>query len=1114
MLARPRLGCLLALQIVLLSSFPQKGKSDAEFLAKFSAMREQMGVGQFRAAATSCAELIDRYPCFLPLYETYAEICQYEGSLSEALRFFESHFDGSPKTAYCYYGLGCAYIRLGDFVSAHEAFQRALLFGVIDARITRKIAYAYERAYGNHNAIVHFRVLCQRHPNRGDYWYSLSLPLWGGGDYSNAIAAAKKAVALNPEEVQYRIAVAALACVSGHDQTNQNSVLDLIRLAREMCDHESIGLLKSIRVRKLIAEERLEEARSETAELLSEMSRIGNLRWSGWSFLRLSDIDIHAADCVSSLENARRAASIAERSHESELKFEATTRQFDCFMDLGMIREAIQNAQERLRHPADGFLASHANVLADLARVFLEMGEYEIALEYGIRSTLSIERSIVEPEVAARVHSILGQIYLGLGEVKEAKDQFSLERGILRALPYSVRSFATLEGNMGNCLISEGRWKNAKVSFERQLRLAVAGGDSRERAYALSNLGTYYTRIGNYGAARRSYFKALKIAQRLSLHRVLVESSHGLSIVAECTGSSDETIQWLDRTLAERRKSDWLARTGVLATRGSGIFGDDFERLISLLFHSKKKTDAFYACETHNAGEAMLHLQSSGAVRVHQRSVDDTRPRTAGSVPNHKGTSDTDPQIGGQRDLEGSQEIDDFAEILGGGNDSLTMPEMFLQAERSVIGNSLRTVAQAQREDLSDGRTTILEYFIGETHSFLFVVSRDTFEVFQLDATRNVLRSLVGQLGSFLDASPCKSAVAVGRSYFNKRVADSLSKVLLMPARELIQRSSRLLIIRGGDLESLPFEALPLLESPAPSNQDCHRRFLVEHFEIAYRYSLLWPCKHSSTSRDGAPFLLAVGSPNETHAREAGGARDSYLLHSHTRQALRRAGRIEAELRWLEKGFGAWMDVVSEGSLAKEDLLRAFEKCSIAHIATHQDINDSARGCEVVLSTGSGLEGTEIPITMSDVLKLRMVAKLVILSSCRTARPQVRFSRLDFAKCFLLAGAESAIGSLWEADDESTEKLMKAFYTWLRAGATKGKALQEAKKELIRSGKDDPYYWASFILVGNDEAVDFPKDTTVWLVGYPGLVVMSGVLGWVALVVYRRRTTLVRKQLA
>jgi CHAT domain-containing protein len=125
-------------------------------------------------------------------------------------------------------------------------------------------------------------------------------------------------------------------------------------------------------------------------------------------------------------------------------------------------------------------------------------------------------------------------------------------------------------------------------------------------------------------------------------------------------------------------------------------------------------------------------------------------------------------------------------------------------------------------------------------------------------------------------------------------------------------------------------------------------------------------------------------------------------------------------------------------------------------------------------------------------LDLRRV-DLAVLSACETARGQVRSGEgvLGLQRAFQLAGARTAVTSLWKVDDQATQALMARFHRNLwekRMG--KLEALREAQLWLVNEGwkhpelnlrsglvrpvaklkKGDavsPFYWAAFVLSGD-----------------------------------------------
>ena len=69
------------------------------------------------------------------------------------------------------------------------------------------------------------------------------------------------------------------------------------------------------------------------------------------------------------------------------------------------------------------------------------------------------------------------------------------------------------------------------------------------------------------------------------------------------------------------------------------------------------------------------------------------------------------------------------------------------------------------------------------------------------------------------------------------------------------------------------------------------------------------------------------------------------------------------------------------------------------------------------------------------------------------------------------AGAHAVMMSLWSVPDRETEELMTRFYTKWLGGMEKHAALRQAQleeREVVRKryGRDLPYYWGAFVLVG------------------------------------------------
>jgi CHAT domain-containing protein len=55
--------------------------------------------------------------------------------------------------------------------------------------------------------------------------------------------------------------------------------------------------------------------------------------------------------------------------------------------------------------------------------------------------------------------------------------------------------------------------------------------------------------------------------------------------------------------------------------------------------------------------------------------------------------------------------------------------------------------------------------------------------------------------------------------------------------------------------------------------------------------------------------------------------------------------------------------------------------------------------------------------------------------------------------------------SLWEVNDEATQKLMSSFYSKWVTGIPKREAFSQAQQE-VRKQFPEPYYWGAFVMVG------------------------------------------------
>jgi CHAT domain-containing protein len=226
------------------------------------------------------------------------------------------------------------------------------------------------------------------------------------------------------------------------------------------------------------------------------------------------------------------------------------------------------------------------------------------------------------------------------------------------------------------------------------------------------------------------------------------------------------------------------------------------------------------------------------------------------------------------------------------------------------------------------------------------------------------------------------------------------------------------------------------------------------------------------------------------------------------------ADEIEKELA----GSGYGPVTVYRGKEALEDVFKALPAPRVLHMITHGkylpnrvDPEDRVRPVAVVPGLGMGrgfgrLQVMEDPLfrswlvlaganklsededqpdaavddgwlTAGEIAALDLRGtELVVLSACDTGRGDVRGGEgvYGLRRAFLYAGARTLVTSLFPVPDEQTRELMGQFYRSLKEGRGKLSALHEAQLALIRQrrqsgGAAHPFFWASFVLVGDPD---------------------------------------------
>jgi CHAT domain-containing protein/Tfp pilus assembly protein PilF len=140
--------------------------------------------------------------------------------------------------------------------------------------------------------------------------------------------------------------------------------------------------------------------------------------------------------------------------------------------------------------------------------------------------------------------------------------------------------------------------------------------------------------------------------------------------------------------------------------------------------------------------------------------------------------------------------------------------------------------------------------------------------------------------------------------------------------------------------------------------------------------------------------------------------------------------------------------------------------------ATHGYYGNDIPGImEPVLALSLIPSGTDGLLTMTEVMGLDLNADLAALIACQTGLGKSIPGEgvLSLGRAFQYAGGKSVLMSLWSVAEEPSVKLVESFFARRKEGKSKQEALRFARQGLKEMGYNHPFFWASFILVGEAE---------------------------------------------
>jgi CHAT domain-containing protein len=449
------------------------------------------------------------------------------------------------------------------------------------------------------------------------------------------------------------------------------------------------------------------------------------------------------------------------------------------------------------------------------------------------------------------------------------------------------------------------------------------------------------------------------------------------------------------------------------------------------------------------------------------------------------------------------------------------------------------TLKQIQ-EELHDGNTLLLQYALGKEQSYLWAVTSNSFESYELppgetieNAAREVYRLITARQRSDGTANRDYQVEIKTSDDLLADKTKSLSQMLFGPVAEQLG-NRRLLLVTDGALRYVPFDALPvpLASSIAPASESASRLTFVDRHEIveAASMSTLVAIRNARTANSSPSKVVAVladpvFSRNDDRVQlgDLYSAKVQDVSYQTSKEPITRS--IDEELRggfarlvhaseeadaisaaaprgtsFVAKGFDASRETAMSPAIGEYQIL---------HFATHGLLDSQhpeMSGIVLTMVDRNGAEKNGL-MPLYDIYSLELSAELTVLSACQTAlgKDVKGEGFVGLTHSFISAGSKSVIASLWKVDDRATAALMAQLYeSMLQKGMTPSAALRAAKLEVKRQPQwNAPYFWAGFVLQG-DYTNRISVESHSWV--YACIVLLSFlVLVSLVLIVFRKR---------
>ncbi|MEQ8225006.1 MAG: CHAT domain-containing protein, partial [Candidatus Eremiobacterota bacterium] len=748
----------------------------------------------------------------------------------------------------------------------------------------------------------------------------------------------------------------------------------------------------------------------------------------------------------------------------------------DLYKSMGKYEEAIKNYKNAVELSDKINRRSLAEILSywSLASIYSSLGQKDMALKFYLEAAKKNSDPNMEIYLAAGNYMRIGDYYLKvdpdeaikyyelasgkfeeievpesrayykalcilyIGKSYEEKKDFDMAikkmeeaRDITEKIygyRYDFQSFLCYLW-LGYVYQKKGDREHALTSLNKALEMAEGVHDLTGILKVYEGLGAFYLETNDLNRALDNYREALKIAEELQSPASQWKDYFYMGKIYEKQGKLEEAYKAYDNSIGiiENMRHEFKLEELKRDFMQDKI--EVYEHMIDLLIKMKRGKDAFYYNEKARA-RAFLDILANHKVDIRhgvnpELTVKEDELKTqiqylsgiirkeksrSGNTGRNALTDETGKKLKNLK-LEYQQVIEDI---------KLQNPEYM-----SLI--SVNPLSPEQIQTLLDKDTVIVEFFLGDSNSYVWIIDCDNFHTVVLNHNR---RDIEHSVRLYREMACDKMTARKLKSDKWREISKKLYIMLFKEAEKYISGKKRLVISPHRSLNYLPFQVLT----------DREDKMLVEKYEITYLPSatILKYCQSKNTLKKDSFLAFELGNFKVDDLAPLPGT--------------------EKEVNSIA-GFFPSKEILAGSDMNTDILYEKGGHYDILHFATHGILDHKS-------PLFSSLVFYDRRLPVYEIFDLDLKAYFVCLSACRTGIGEEASGDelVGLSRAFIYAGTPTICSSLWDVSDVSTSELMERFYYHLK-DKNKSEALRLAQLGLMKK-YGHPFFWAPFILTG------------------------------------------------